>query len=149
MCVNICVDMTAITRKCKCVYIYIYITYLLEKGMAIHPSILAWRIPWMEKPGGLQSVGSQRVGHDWATNTHTHTHMHTHTKHTYKVHRYNLLMCRYVWWSYGKEHACQCRRHKGCSFDPWVGKDPLEEGMASHSSILAWRIPQTEEPAGL
>ena len=35
--------------------------------MAIHSSVLAWRIPWMEKPGGLQSTGSQRVGHDWAT----------------------------------------------------------------------------------
>ena len=41
----------------------------LEKGMAIHSSILAWRIPWTEGPGGLQSVRSQRVGHDWATNT--------------------------------------------------------------------------------
>ena len=36
----------------------------LEKEMAIHSSILAWRIPWMEKPGRLQSTGSQRVGHD-------------------------------------------------------------------------------------
>ena len=36
----------------------------LEKGMAIHSSILAWRIPWAEEPGGLQSIGSQRVGHD-------------------------------------------------------------------------------------
>ena len=36
----------------------------LEKGMAIRSGILAWRIPWTEKPGGLQSVGSQRVGHD-------------------------------------------------------------------------------------
>ena len=50
----------------------------LEKGMAIHSSILAWRIPGIEKSGGLQSVGSQRVGHNWATNTHTHTHTHTH-----------------------------------------------------------------------
>ena len=33
----------------------------LEKGMAAHPSILAWRIPWAEEPGGLQSLGSQRV----------------------------------------------------------------------------------------
>ena len=41
----------------------------LEKGMAIHSSILAWRIPWTKKPGRLQSMGSQRVGHDWATNT--------------------------------------------------------------------------------
>ena len=36
----------------------------LEKGMATHSSILAWRIPWTEGPGGLQSMGSQRVGHD-------------------------------------------------------------------------------------
>ena len=36
----------------------------LEKGMAIHSSILAWRIPWTEEPGWLQSVGLQRVGHD-------------------------------------------------------------------------------------
>ena len=36
----------------------------LEKGMAIHSSILAWRILWAEEPGGLQSMGSQRVRHD-------------------------------------------------------------------------------------
>ena len=46
----------------------------LERGMATHSSILAWRIPWTEEPGGLQSVESQRVRHDRATNTHTHTH---------------------------------------------------------------------------
>ena len=72
-----------------CIYIYMYIymyayaTYIplylkesacivgdpglgdpLEKGMATHSSILACRIPWTEEPGGLQSVGLQRVGHD-------------------------------------------------------------------------------------
>ena len=36
----------------------------LEEEMAIHSSILAWRIPWTEEPGGLWSMGSQRVGHD-------------------------------------------------------------------------------------
>ena len=36
----------------------------LEKEMVTHSSILAWRIPWTEKPGGLQSTGLQRVGHD-------------------------------------------------------------------------------------
>ena len=36
----------------------------LEEGMATHSSIVAWRIPWTEEPGGLQSVGSQRVGQD-------------------------------------------------------------------------------------
>ena len=39
----------------------------LEKEMATHSSILAWRITWMEEAGRLQSMGSQRVGHDWAT----------------------------------------------------------------------------------
>ena len=36
----------------------------MEKGMAIHSSILAWRTPWIEEPGGLWSIRSQRVGHD-------------------------------------------------------------------------------------
>ena len=48
----------------------------------------------------------------------------------------------------GKEPTCQCRRH-----ETWVRslgwEDPLEEGMATHSSLLAWRIPQAEEPGGL
>ena len=39
----------------------------LEKGMATHSRILTWRIPWTEEPGGLQSMGPQTVGHDWAT----------------------------------------------------------------------------------
>ena len=39
----------------------------LEKEMATHSSTIAWKIPWMEEPGRLQSVGSQRVGHDWVT----------------------------------------------------------------------------------
>ena len=42
----------------------------LEKGMTTHPSVLAWRIPWTEESEGVQKMGSQRVGHDWATNTH-------------------------------------------------------------------------------
>ena len=42
-----------------------------EKEMATHSSILAWKIPWTEEPGGLQSIGSQRVMHDWVTNTFT------------------------------------------------------------------------------
>ena len=42
-------------------------THILEKEMATHSSTLAWKIPWTEKHGRLQSMGSQRVGHDWAT----------------------------------------------------------------------------------
>ena len=47
----------------------------LEKRMSTPSSILAWRIPWTEDPGGLQSMDSQRVGHDWATFTFTFSHI--------------------------------------------------------------------------
>ena len=46
----------------------------LEKGMATHSSILTWRIPWTEEPGRLQSMGSQRVRHERATNTSAYKH---------------------------------------------------------------------------
>ena len=46
----------------------------LEEEMATHSSIIAWRIPWTEEPGGLESMGSQRVGHHWAIE-HDWTHM--------------------------------------------------------------------------
>ena len=46
-------------------YIYIYThTYILEKEMATHSSVIAWRIPGTGEPGGLMSIGSHRVGHD-------------------------------------------------------------------------------------
>ena len=45
----------------------IYLALLSEKTMAPHSSTLAWKIPWMEEPGGLQSRGSLRIGHDWVT----------------------------------------------------------------------------------
>ena len=41
--------------------------WVTEKALATHSSTLAWKIPWMQEPGRLQSMGSQRVGHDWAT----------------------------------------------------------------------------------
>ena len=49
----------------------------LEQEMATCSSILAWKIPWTEKPGGLQSMGLQRVGHDRACCTRAYTHTHT------------------------------------------------------------------------
>ena len=73
----------------------------LEKGMATHSSILAWRIPWTEEPGGLQFMGFQRVGHDWMTNTHTnaHTCVHTTSKHhvTVKLQRTSLCLRIFNW----------------------------------------------------
>ena len=47
-----------------------------EKAMAPHSSTLAWKIPWTEEPGRLQSMGSRRVGHDWATSLSLFTFMH-------------------------------------------------------------------------
>ena len=52
----------------------------LEKEMATHSSILAWRIPWTEEPGGPQSMASQRVRHDLVTNTHMYTDKHSHNE---------------------------------------------------------------------
>ena len=57
----------------------------LEKEMAAYSSTLAWRIPWTEKPGRLQSVGSQRVRHDWAT---------SHT-----CYRYTIISMQFQKWS--------------------------------------------------
>ena len=50
----------------SCIYYnYLFVCiYILEKAMATHSSTLAWKIPWTEKPGRLQSMGSLRVGHD-------------------------------------------------------------------------------------
>ena len=47
--------------------IKVYSIHTLEKAIATHSSTLAWKIPWTEEPGGLQSTGSLRVRHDWAT----------------------------------------------------------------------------------
>ena len=80
--------------------------------MATHSSVLAWRIPWTEKPGGLQSTGSQRVQHDWVTN------------------RFSLVA------QLVKNLPAMCKtwvRSLG-----W--EDPLEKGKATPSSILAWEF---------
>ena len=60
---------------------------------------------------------------------------------------FNVLILGFPGGSRGKEPTCQCRRQKRCEFSPWVEKIPW--GRATHSSILAWRIPRTEEPGGL
>ena len=82
----------------------------LEKGMPTHSSILAWRIPWTEEPGRLQSMGSQRVRHDWVTNTLKNTTL-----------RMFLHFLGLPWRLSDKDSTCQCRR---CGFDSWVGKTP-------------------------
>ena len=79
--------------------------HTLEKEMATHSSILAWRIPGTEEPSGLLSMGSHRVGHDWSDLA-------------------AMLSLSFLGGARGKEPTCQCRRHKGHRFNPWVRKIP-------------------------
>ena len=111
--------------------------------MATHSSTLAWKIPWMEEPGGLQSMGSLRVGQDWATSLSLFTFMHWRRKWQptpvflpgESQGWGSLVGCR-LWgrtesdtteatqqqqWLSGKESTCQWTR---CGFSPWVGKIP-------------------------
>ena len=69
-----------------------------EEEMATHSNILAWEIPWTEEPGGLQFMGYQRVGHNWA-HTHTHTHTHTHRKHETRKGRRKMFSQLQSWGS--------------------------------------------------
>ena len=77
----------------------------LEKEMATHFSTLAWKIPWTEEPGRLQSMGLQRVGHDWATSL-------------------SLWVQGFPGGASGKELTCPCRWHKRHRSDIWVERSP-------------------------
>ena len=80
----------------------------LEERMATHSNILAWRIPWIGEPVGLQVIGSKRAGHNWRDLAHTHAS----TAQYYRLPR----------WLSGKESAWQWRRYRKREFDPWIGK---------------------------
>ena len=73
-------EQVSVSRSFRCHYyleIFIYMCiYISEKAMAPHSSTLAWKIPWTEEPGRLQSMGSWRVRHDWATSLSLFTFMH-------------------------------------------------------------------------
>ena len=83
--------------------------------MATHSSGLAWRIPGTEEPGGLPSMGLNRVGHD----------------------RNDLAAAvGFPGGTSGKEPACQCRRPKSGRFDPWVRKIPWRRAWQSTPVFL-------------
>ena len=103
----------------------------LEKGRATHFNILARRIPWAEEPGGLQSIGSHRVGHNRSD-----------LAHTYAPSLYGL-----PWWLSGKDSFHLPMQEIQARSYSW--EDVLEKEMATCSSILAWKIPWTDEPGGL
>ena len=116
----------------------------MEKAMAPHSSTLAWKIPWTEEPGRLQSMGSRRVGHDWATS----------------LSRFTFIHWRRKWQptpvflpgkSQGQRSLVGCRLWGRTESDTTerLHFHALEKEMATHSSVLAWRIPGTGEPGGL
>ena len=133
--------------------------------MATHSSTLAWKILWLEEPGGLQSMGLQRVGHDSATSL---------SLSGTGEGNDNPLQCSCLenpreggaWWAAVYEVAQSRTRLKQLSSSSrsrdfpggsdgkasaynagW--EDLLEKEMATHSNILAWKIPWMEEPGRL
>ena len=138
----------------------------LEKEMATHFSILDWRIPWTEEPGGLQPMGSQRVGHDRETNTHTDMHAWISlANYTLKSHFY-LLTIRIQGNGTPLQYSCleipmdrgawRAAVHGVAKSRTWLNDftftfyfNALNKEMATHSSVLAWRIPGMGAPGGL
>ena len=106
---------------------------LLMKAMATHSSTLAWRIPWTEEPGGLQSIGSHRVGHNWSNLACPHT---CRTPECFSYICPGVQMVKNL-------PAIQETQVKSLGRE-----DPMEEETAIHSSILTWRIPWTESLVG-
>ena len=104
--------------------------HALEKEMATHSSVLAWRIPGTGEPGGLPSMGSHRVRHDWSYLAATED----------LLHFTRWLSVKYLPANSGDTG------NVGQSLDQ---EDPLEKEMATQSSILAWKIQWTEEAGGL
>ena len=82
VCYDQCILLTKLYKPLPCVIPYskakfaCYSRCFLEKAMAAHSSTPAWKIPWTEEPGRLQSIGLLRVGHDWATSFSLFTFMH-------------------------------------------------------------------------
>ena len=97
----------------------------LEEGMATHSSILAWRIPRTEKPGGLQSIGSQSVRQDWSDLSH----MHAHTHFIFKD------ICSWTPWNWQavdyKGESCYNKSNHGSLLLPW-------HLHKSHTCMIGW-----------
>ena len=95
----------------------------LEKEMAIHSSILAWRIPCAEEPSGLWLKGTQRVGHDWATNTFTF------------IHSFILNISVRYFWMYVFS-SVQSFNHVWLLMTPWTAARQASLSIAKFQSLL-------------
>ena len=114
----------------------------LEKEMASHSSILAWKIPWTEEPGRLQSMGSQRVGHDWVTEPGSqYFFCYLFSFFLFKKIYWSIVAFRFHRWFDGEESAC----HAGDLFSiPGLGRSP-EKGNGN-SSIFCLENPMDRGP---
>ena len=121
----------------------------LEKGMATHSSILALKIPWTEELGRLQSKGLQISGHEWVTNTSVCAHTHRHTHNALLAIREMQIKTRMRWVSYHCTSVKMVIIKKKTNNKYWICREKGAKAMATHSSLLAWRIPGTGEPGGL
>ena len=109
---------------------------------------IAWKTPWTEEPGRLQSMESWRVGHDWATLLSFFTFMHWRRKwHPTPVLLPGKSMDRGAGWA--AVHGVSKSRTRLSDFTFTFLFHGLEKEMATHSSVLAWRIPGMAEPGGL
>ena len=115
----------------------------LETEMATHSSVLARKIPWMELPGGLPSMGSWRVGHNWVTCTLLGSNWKSMISkvrpntHVLSTHVASVGLLR---WLSGKESACQSRRHRRQGFDPSVGKIPCSRKLQPTPGFLPGKL---------
>ena len=113
----------------------------LEKKMATHSSILAWKIPWMEEPSRLQSTGLQRVGHNWATSLHFNLQF----QGQFIPISLRPILRIVATYAIAASLVAQMVKNLPAMQETWMHslgwEDPLEEEMATHSSVFAWRIP--------
>ena len=109
----------------------------LEKDMATHSSVLAWRIPGTGEPGGLLSMGSHRVRHDWSDLA---------AAAAAAEGKIKIWLLRA---SLGAQTVKNPPAVQETRVQSLLWESLLEKGMATQSSILAWRIPWTEEPGSL
>ena len=121
-----------------------------EKAMAPHSSTLAWKIPWIEEPGRLQSMGSLRVGHNWATSLSLFT-FHFHALEKEMATHSSVLAWRIP--GTGEPGGLPSMGSHRVGYD-WSNLAAAaayltsEKAMAPHSNTLAWKIPWTEDPGG-
>ena len=132
------------------VFTFTFHFHALEKEMATHSSVLALRIPGTGEPGGLPPMGSHRVGHDWSDLAAAAA-----ASPTSREGNGTPLQCSHLenpmdgraWWA--AVHGVAKSRTRLNDFTFTFHFHALEKEMATHSSILAWKIPWKEEPGRL